>query len=188
MKKRFFVLLLAFVFITALLGGTLAADSSEQPTDPYTIEVAYVYPVRPGTDEWKALDTPEKKLEACHVPVEQLRCMTTDALLETVLNYPLLVNIYAYNSIEIGIRSVSAYFPGLDELFSRSDAASAFAAYAATLQQRSAAGDSTITALYLESLSNYLLEISASEEELIPLLSGVTLYTPRGSAISADLE
>lgn len=163
MKKRFFCLLLTFVFITALLGSALASDSSDQPMNPYTIEVAYVYPVRPGTDEWRALDTPEKKLEACHVPVEQLHCMTTDALLETVLNYPLLVNIYAYNSIEIGIRSVSAYFPGLDELFSRNDAASAFATYASALQQRSAAGDSTLIEMYLESLSNYLLEVSVSE-------------------------
>jgi hypothetical protein len=38
---------------------------------------------------------PEQKLAASYVPEEVLKNMTTDALVETVLNYPLLVDIYA---------------------------------------------------------------------------------------------
>ena len=36
--------------------------------------------------------------------------MTTKALVETVVNYPLIINIYAFNTFEDGVHSVSEYF------------------------------------------------------------------------------
>ena len=48
--------------------------------------------------------------------------MTTEALIETVLNYPLAINIVAYDSPQIGLEEVTKYFNGLQELSKRADA------------------------------------------------------------------
>ncbi len=47
--------------------------------------------------------------------------MNTEALWKTLLEYPLCGNILAFNSVEEGLRQVSAYFNGLEELLRRED-------------------------------------------------------------------
>ena len=118
MKKRLPVLLL----VVMLLGVLLCGYASPEETPVYTIDTPYVYPVLPGTDEWRALKNMQEKIEACHVPEELLQNMTTEALAETVLTYPLLPCMFAFDTIEMGYRSVSGYFLGLSELEKREDA------------------------------------------------------------------
>ena len=83
---------------------------------------AYDYPVKPGTNEWKAFGSHEEMLKACQIPEGLLHRMSTTTLVETVLNYPLLGDWLAYNTFEIGIESVRKQFNGLSELLSRDDA------------------------------------------------------------------
>ena len=81
---------------------------------------AHVYSVLPGSEEWRAM-TLEERLASCEVSAEEAKKITTSALVETVLNYPYLINIYAYGSLDEGIERVSSHFPALSEFFSRSD-------------------------------------------------------------------
>lgn len=83
---------------------------------------AYDYPIKPGTDEWKAFGSHEEMVKACQIPEELLHRMSTTALVETVLNYPLTIDWWAYDSTEIGIERVRGQFNGLSELLSRNDA------------------------------------------------------------------
>jgi len=83
---------------------------------------AYDYPIKPGTDEWKAFGSHEEMLKACQIPEELLHRMSTTALVETVLNYPLAIDWWAYDSTEIGIERVREQFNGLSELLSHNDA------------------------------------------------------------------
>ncbi len=94
------------------------------PTDnlSYTVDTPYSYPIVPGTAEWNSLTSLKEKIEVCSVDEELMKSMTTPALLETVINYPLLINMYAFNSIEQGYASVSEYFKGIDILLAREDA------------------------------------------------------------------
>ncbi len=123
MKRRLLAVLLATLCVLTSVSGYTYADA----TPVYTIDEAYVYPVLPGTDEWKALKDMSEKVAACDVPVTVLQNMTTEALAETVLTYPLLSCMLVYNSLEEGYAAVSSYFPGLAELEARPDAAAVLA-------------------------------------------------------------
>lgn len=87
------------------------------------ITEAYEYPIVPGMDEWKQLDTHVKKVNACQIPEDILDKLTTEALVETVMNYPLLIDMLAYNTQYTGYQAVYNEFNGLRELQTREDAA-----------------------------------------------------------------
>ncbi len=89
---------------------------SVNATTEATNNIPYTYPIQRGTDEWLQLKTLEDKLAACQIPEDVLSQMTTDALIETVKNYPLAINIYAYSTIDRGYEVVKSQFNGLAEL------------------------------------------------------------------------
>ena len=109
--RAFPAVLAVFLLVSLMIygGGTSVSD-------------AYDYPIKPGTDEWKAFGSHEEMLKACQIPEGLLHRMSTTTLVETVLNYPLLGDWLAYNTFEIGIESVRKQFNGLCELLSRDDA------------------------------------------------------------------
>jgi len=82
---------------------------------------AYDFPVKPGTEEWKTFQTHNEMLKACQIPERILNNMSTAALVETVLNYPLLLDMMAYNNIQYGFDQVASRFNGLQELLNRED-------------------------------------------------------------------
>ena len=117
-KKWIFPVLAAIALAAGLLAGFLPGEAS-----PYTVDEPYEYPTVPGTEAWNALPGLKEKIEACHVDTALLESMTTPALVETVARYPLLINIHAFDTLEMGVDSVSGYFEGIGILFRREDAA-----------------------------------------------------------------
>jgi hypothetical protein len=115
--NHLFVIGLALIMISPL-----SATGCESEAASYSIDEAWIYPVRPDMDEWESYIRPEQKLKASYVPKDILKSMTTRALVETVLTYPLLIDMYAFNTEYIGYKAVSSNFYGLPELASRTDA------------------------------------------------------------------
>ena len=91
-------------------------------TNSSTVSDAYDYPVKPGTDAWKALGSHVEMLKACQIPETKLHSMSTEALVETVLNYPLFNDVLAYNSPQQGFDTMASQFNGIPELLNREDA------------------------------------------------------------------
>ena len=153
------------------------ADNTDIITEPH------VYPVLPGSAEWSTFYEPEQKLAACYVSPDELNRMTTDALVETVINYPLLIDMYAFESIDIGIEEVSTHFAGIEELFSRDDAAQSLSDY---YQQAKARDASNIKIEYantlLECLSNSTEDIHESDQ-IVPHIRNTYVKTPKGSDV-----
>jgi len=81
----------------------------------------YDFPVKPGTADWKAFGTHQEMLNACRIPEKVLTQLSTEGLIETMLNYPLLFEIFAFNTPQQGIDAVTAQFNGFQELFTRDD-------------------------------------------------------------------
>ncbi|MBQ8315783.1 MAG: hypothetical protein IJX95_08600 [Lachnospiraceae bacterium] len=54
------------------------------------------YLIKPGTEEWKQLGTVQNKIEACRIPEETLKQMSNAELIEAVLEYPFLMNIFLF--------------------------------------------------------------------------------------------
>lgn len=127
---RLFALILASLFLPYSTAFALPADNIAEINTDYWITEPYEYPVLPGSDEWNALpSTLASKIEVCHVPQDVLEHMTTPALLETVITYPLFSNIYAFNTLAQGLSYISGYFGGIQELLSRPDASQVISLY-----------------------------------------------------------
>lgn len=99
--------------------------AAEPGISPGSFPAGYQYPTLPGTPEWDALKDNQEKIDACVVPQEILDNMTTEEVLETLLNYPLQANISAFNSIQAGVEVVYHWYSGevLSTLLSRPDRA-----------------------------------------------------------------
>lgn len=59
------------------------------------------------------------KTAACQIPDDILHRLSDEALIETIKNYPLSINLYAYNTIEMGYEQLKSHFNAIEELESR---------------------------------------------------------------------
>lgn len=119
--KRTLSLLMAIVLICTTFSGAFALEPILETENVVPSNQPISFTVIPGSDEWNDM-TPDERFASCLVSEAEVNLLTTEALVESVLNYPYLLNVYAYNTLEEGIYAVSEYFPGLNELFSREDA------------------------------------------------------------------
>ena len=84
----------------------------------------YDYPVKPGMPEWEEATQDRGQLKAdLQIPEDLLSSMSTEELVDTVLNYPCFNDLYYYNNKQEGFESLSDVFNGFQELLSRDDAA-----------------------------------------------------------------
>lgn len=179
--KRILILLFIIALFSVFPAQASAAgmDCETEPSN----DVAYDYPIVPGTDEWKVFTSRDQRVAACHVDAELLESMTTRALVETVLTYPMLIDMYAYNTLQEGIEHVSQDFAGISILKERSDAAACLEEYLSSARQKSAAAVQ-IESIYADDLLQY---VDANQKlSLAPFrFTPATLYTPNGSAVTA---
>ena len=186
MKPR----LLSLCLIATLLLGTsaIALEEATNQTEDVVTE-AYEYTVVPGSKEWESFYKPEQKLAASYVSPDLMKRMTTEALVETVLNYPLLVDMYAYDTIEIGIQAVSTYFGGITELMTRDDAATVLQEYSTKTRARTTNTD--ITYFYSDTSLDYISSTDDASADTLTdgankaRYSDATVKTPAGSTVSA---
>ena len=95
-----------------------------------TIHTPYEYPVRPGSAQWQKFESRSEMVDACQIPQDILDNLSTQALLETILDYPLLSDMTTVSHApegqddEAGFRHIAGSFNGLQEFMSRTDALS----------------------------------------------------------------
>lgn len=63
---------------------------------------SYIYPIRPGSEEWKALKTSEEMVKVTQMPQDVINNMSTIGLFESVVENPLFV--------ELSLSSTPKYF------------------------------------------------------------------------------
>ncbi|MEO8962552.1 MAG: hypothetical protein ABI325_11765 [Ginsengibacter sp.] len=92
-----------------------------KPTDTYD------YPVKGGTPEWAAFTTHQQMEDACQVPADTLAKMSTDGLIQTCMDYPLLGDLLLNVGVNItgALSNMMQTFSGLIELCERTDAGTA---------------------------------------------------------------
>ncbi|WP_309479775.1 hypothetical protein [Brevibacillus agri] len=145
-----------------LLAISLVAPASAEKVG------GYEYPVKPGTTEWKALESKMERQKVSQIPEDVLEQLSTEELVETVLDYPFLIDMYAYDSFEQGFSAVSSNFNGLKELLKREDAASKLLEkYKVTKESKGVKKASSDEMLDLKNLE-IILEQSEIKEKLSP--------------------
>lgn len=130
---------------------TLEVFDVQKEKEPYSITMAYTYPVVPGSDEWNKLSSFNEKVAVCQIPEDILQKLYTDALVESVVNCPIIVNMFAHDTVEFGFDQVKGYFNGLSELCMREDAVDELKVYAENLDS-----EDVISVKVVETLIEYI--------------------------------
>lgn len=100
----------------AITPPVMAAPATDAST------AAYSYPVVPGTAAWASLATHDDMLRVTQIPAATLAAMSTAALVDTVLSYPLFDDMRAFNTPQQGFDTMSSRFNGFAALAARPDA------------------------------------------------------------------
>jgi len=130
----------------------LSADSDRTTETDDSIKEAYQYKVVPGTSEWEELGGKAEREAACWISSSVLERMTTQALVETILTYPFFIDVYAFDTLELGFSIAPPQ--GLNVLLEREDAAETTQAVAeARLKEF---GVDSIEWLYANTLQEYI--------------------------------
>lgn len=174
--------ILVILFTTCLLLVVLGA--TESPSPEYTIDTPYEYPVVPGTQEWIDLGNVFRRRDACQIPEDILHKMTTDALFQTILDYPFLGDIYAFNTYQIGYETVKRRFNGLQEFENRPDYMDVLLGYC----QESYSLDENEKSLKDYMAEKMLLVLSDDLDSSFSSYASAqvtTVLTPKGSSVGA---
>ncbi|SKC56235.1 hypothetical protein SAMN06298215_1676 [Bacteroidales bacterium WCE2008] len=110
MKKIFYV----FVLGAAVMGCQKenvsevsdAGNSINEQVVEATITEPVTYLADTDFDSWTSIASIEDRFEACNIPESEARSMTDEALMKSVINYPLNYLIFAYNNPEDAVRKV----------------------------------------------------------------------------------
>lgn len=118
MKKIIFNIFLVAIFFVNSIGLTaLAKNSDDQKTNN-----EYKYEVTTADKQWSKFKSRDEMVNACKISENDLEKMTTEELVYAVLDYPLLINLYAYDSYEAGLEALSEESDAFKELLKRTDA------------------------------------------------------------------
>ena len=120
MMKRALAERVAFLALSAVLAAGAQAVTNRSA---YPVTEPYRFPVRPGTPEWVELDEAGLARNACRMPAGLAEQMTSQALLETALEDPYVIDLLAYSDPVQGFWSIVGYNDALAELVTRRDAA-----------------------------------------------------------------
>lgn len=175
---------MALMMTSAAFADSVKTLVEDGVTDQYTVHEPYDYPVTPDMEAWDNLETMQARRDACAVDKELLEDMDTNALALTVINYPFMIDMYAFDSLEAGIETVTDRFYGLKALLAREDAKSCLEAI---LSDRLEAldGNIDIRCMYASDLIGYLSEKETGGKAESYSLTTVTIYTKNNKPCQA---
>lgn len=179
--KKVASLALALLLVLCTLLCSAAATIEEQ----YPIDTPYVFPLKPGMPEWADLPSYRAMIDVCQIPEEILGKMTTEALVETVMNYPCAPAAYAFDTFEMGYQRAKKNFNGLRELEQRADARQVLSERASPLRALSD-GEKVTSDFWIEDISKLLSETTGTNA--VPRATLSYVYTPRGTRIPVLLN
>jgi hypothetical protein len=84
---------------------------------------SYDYPIKPGTPEWEQLDNSDEMDSVLQIPKNVLDNISTEGLIETVLNYPRFGDLYSIDDYQFAFDQMKNHYNGFQGLFNRNDAA-----------------------------------------------------------------
>lgn len=193
-KKVFSFILLAVLFIST---NTHAIAFENKTQENPTQILSYDYPITPGTDEWKKLTTHKQMLEAVQVPEDILENMDTQELIITVLENPMILDMYAYYTPEEGFDKgydiLCQKLNCVRELDTRSDSIAYLSNTLNNISMLSVLTGDNYTSEQLESINlagKRILEcimqksISNYRNNETVRYAIKTVYTPKGSSVS----
>ena len=182
MLKRVIRTFLVLVLCCTMVASVFAYPQDELMQGNRKNNIPQVYKVLPGTEEWVELGSLDARRSACYVSSEEADSMTTIALAHTVLDYPFLIDIFAFNTIQEGITSVCLHCPAITVFLHRDNAVEALTACSHYYDDKD-----EIKKLCADTLIRFL-----SKERISPSGGGLrtppVVLTPKGSYVESDYD
>ena len=160
MKKMFCGILSFLMVISSNISVYAAYDIDES-----SAQNNYQYKITSDSAEWKTLNSHDEMVAACQIADDEIQEMTTDMLVLAYLNYPLLGDMYAYNSIETGFAALRKQCNVLDELLTREDVGEVLLKRYENIKLCDL--DSSNRVSYNEFIAPSALEILAAQPEIV---------------------
>lgn len=115
--KKIISLLLSLTFIIGIAFGAINVSAT---SNNLLTKKTFQYPITPSSVEWKNYNQLELK-EKLNISIEETQELDTKTLIDLVLDYPFLGDIYAFNDQEKAIDMLAEQFNGLKILLKRED-------------------------------------------------------------------
>ena len=84
-------------------------------------KVTWDYPIKPGSEEWKLFQSSKEMVDACQIPNDILKSVSTDELLNICLKYPMFLDVHFSNNLQDGLDAIISSFNGFETFFERED-------------------------------------------------------------------
>jgi hypothetical protein len=204
MKKISILLCIVIIFSFAITPGFAGAPnngSNEVIVQPYT------YPII-NNDSWKKMSRDER-IAACQIPDDKIDKMSTDALLNSILNNPFMIDILAFDTYQDGFKKVYEEIPAFHKLVKRSDFSGAFMQNCAKCNSNDSIKNNDIKTIYssilvaqpeigsfvslsdkeaiIKSLGENTVLLNSLKENMIATTT-TSVNTPNGTAVSVINE
>lgn len=145
-----------------------------------TTEPIRVYSVLPGDPEWEQLGSVEDKIRACSIDEEVLRNLTDEELVQAVLDYPFIIDLWLVDDYRIGVQSICEHSDAFRELLSRDNAKdtlmgwlkgkSSFDIQAISSEEETQIGQIVILLMYTDQLAE---KVTKEDVEILNSFSSV---------------
>ena len=109
MKNRIIVFILVMFALTANCHIIIASHTP------------FKYPFSQGDSKWNEFSSPQDRVAALQIPNNSLAFLSTEDLLLISLDYPYLLDVFAFDDMDTGIKAVASKFNGFHEFLSRKD-------------------------------------------------------------------
>lgn len=83
--------------------------------------MSFTFPFSQGDAKWKEFKTSRDRIAALQIPENTLASISTEDLLFICFDYPYLSDVFAFDNMESGVKSVASKFNGLREFMLRQD-------------------------------------------------------------------
>lgn len=177
------VMLSAFLALSFSANAFASGGSADVSTD-------FKYQVTPADKEWAEFTTKQEMLDATNIPSTVLAKMTTEEVVEAVLDFPLIVNLYLYDSYEVALQTLASDSDAFYELKQRQDAGDVILEQLSASRTFNAEGPS----LDNRTLSIFLTDESIADsidnkEEANAIVAAASTYvsTPNGTSVTVDI-
>ncbi|MGI5895882.1 MAG: hypothetical protein ACOX6U_02885 [Oscillospiraceae bacterium] len=114
--RRVTSILISAALMLGCVGFSASAEQSNlTPAEQYAVYVDSL--------DWASYETHDEMVEAAQIPVNLLNQMTTNDLVDALMNYPLLIDLNLFNTKREGFERVYQDFNGLRALLEKDDGA-----------------------------------------------------------------
>lgn len=116
---RHLPIILLILFCISCTKDDISKDESE--CDEFSFSDTYDYQIDPKSDEWKKLNSHKEMVAACQIPAETLKVISTEGLVESMLNYPLILDFMVSEELQNYFNDITDELNGFKELYQRED-------------------------------------------------------------------